>query len=255
MPQYYKLRYERAPGKAVHVPTPFGAAAGARIVDRVSKRYKPAPIFFHIGARGGHVAALRAHLGSHFFSRFDLANFYGNVTRSKVARALKNLGFGQDAFAWAFESVVVEGGKKILPQGFHQSPLLATLVLEQSELGITLSDLAKSGLRVTVYMDDIIVSGETEEAVAAASDRVQAAAAAANFPVSQSKLALTKSSLEAFNCDLVHGRMQIGKDRLDRFADQWLAGNGYVQAGITRYVTSVNEGDLDRLMSITNVAG
>lgn len=255
MHQTYKHRYERAPGKWIYVPTDVSIERGDRIVSRVLKRYSPKPFFYHIGKRGGHVAALHEHLESAYFARFDLANFFGNVTRAKVSRALKDIGFSQQqSFNWAVESCVVQGTRKFLPQGFVQSPVLATLVLERSVLGGLLSDLVDKGITVTVYMDDIVLSSLDRHLVEGASVALLDAAAECNFPISRDKLQLTSATIEVFNCDMAHQRIQITADRIAGFAHQWAWGNGYARAAIERYVEAITLNDLQRLHAMVNVA-
>jgi len=253
VPKTYELRYQRAPGKWVYVPTQASKIRGYQIIGRVTKTYSPHSIFFHLGARGGHVAALRRHLDSRYFSRLDLANFFGNVTRTKTCEALEDIGFGnRQAFDWAVQSSVVEDARKILPQGFPQSPLLATLVLERSALGRALIRLSNTVV-VTVYMDDVVLSGTEAAAVLHASDEVLEAAAVSNLPIAQNKVALAQGSVEAFNCDLTHRHMKISNPRLDRFASQWTAGNAAAQEAIGRYLSAINEGDIQRLAALVNV--
>jgi hypothetical protein len=250
MPKTYELTFQRAPGKSVYVPTKASIDRGKMIISRVAKRYAPHPIFYHIGKRGGHVAALRRHLVSTYFSRFDLTNFFGNVVRAKVCSALRDIGFSNRvAFAWATDSCVVKDGRKFLPQGFPQSPLLATLVLEHSALGTKLVELSNQVL-VTVYMDDLILSASTVEDVTAASEQVLAAAAGAHFPVSENKTALAQGTVEAFNCQLTHHAMRLTAQRLDQFASQWRGGTVASQQGIDRYVEAINADDLDRLAAL-----
>ena len=254
MPKTYEFKYQRAPGKAVYKPTAASIELGKTIIRRVGRAYSPHPIFYHIGKRGGHVAALRRHLGSTYLSRFDLADFFGNVTRAKVCSALQDVGFtNRVAFGWATDSCVVDDrGRKVLPQGFPQSPLLATLVLELSALGVRLRDLSNQVL-VTVYMDDLILSGATAEEVSTASDQILAAAAQAGFPVSENKTALALGTVEAFICELTHRAMKLTSARLNEFADQWIVGTEASQQGIGRYVAAINAEDVQRLATLVAV--
>ena len=54
--------------------------------------------------------------------------------------------------------------KYVLPFGFVQSPILASFCLHKSRLGVYLDKLYESGdFKVSVYMDDIIISGKNLE--------------------------------------------------------------------------------------------
>ncbi|MBE0577991.1 reverse transcriptase domain-containing protein [Devosia sp.] len=226
---------------------------GAKIVDLVTKRYHPHSVFYHLGKRGGHVEALRLHTQSSFFSRFDLENFYGNVIRSKVTRSLRSLGFGsRQAFDWATESVVVQGSRKALPQGFVQSPILATLALERSALGLALIGLSNA-VRVSVYMDDIILSAGTKEEVLEASSKLMQAANEAEYPLASSKKALAEYGIQAFNCNLQFGHMALTEGRMADFANQWLEGSPYAKSAIDRYVSIINPADLERLRNVLRI--
>lgn len=159
----YEYRYERKPGRYIYIQTAASSKEGRAIIKRVGRLYKPHPIFFHLRRRGGHVAAMRVHAGSEYLTRFDIDNFFGNVTRTKISRALRDISISyRAAFNIAHASVVVEGSRRCLPFGFCQSPILATLVLERSVLGRELKRLATAGFHVSVYMDDIVLSSNDE---------------------------------------------------------------------------------------------
>jgi Reverse transcriptase (RNA-dependent DNA polymerase) len=92
----------------------------------------------------------------------DLSKFFDHVTRTKVARALKEIRFKPaTAFEYACQSTVEKTlGRRdfSLPFGFPQSPLLATLALSRSALGRQLELIRTQNIRVSIYMDDIILS-------------------------------------------------------------------------------------------------
>ncbi|MHC2280605.1 hypothetical protein ACVME8_007248 [Bradyrhizobium diazoefficiens] len=76
--------------------------------------------------KGGHVAALHAHLHNHFFFKIDIQNFYYSIARMRVTRALRQWGYpGANTFAmWSCVRNPLPGPKHALPIGFVQSPLL-----------------------------------------------------------------------------------------------------------------------------------
>jgi len=200
---------------------------------------------------GGHVAALRLHQGSLFFSRFDIENFFGQVARSRIARSLRQVGIAhRRAFNIAVESVVVEGANKVLPFGFCQSPVLATVALEFSMLGSTLKRLSAAGFRVSVYVDDIIISGNDQAALHAASLELIDAASLSKFPLSTSKRTIAASAVEAFNCQIDSHTITILDDRMDRFVSDHRDCTPWAQGAIEKYVNAISPAELVRLNSL-----
>lgn len=246
----YEYSFELKPGKLVFIQTDEAAARGKKIVKVILRRYFPHQIFHHFKRGGGHVRALKRHLGGRYFSTFDIDDFFGRVTRTRLARALQNIGFSKDrSFDWAFESVVVTNGRKVLPFGFTQSPLLATLVLEQSALGVELKRLDDEGVAVSVYMDDIVISGPTEEAVGSASQRILSAASLANFPLAQSKVAICVQQATAFNILLEERDVQFTEERIQRFAIDFEYLTEAGQGSVQRYALAVAPTELPRLQA------
>lgn len=249
-PKNYEHRFEVKPGRFVYVPTDDAARHGKALLRPILKRYKPSKVFYHIGRRGGHVAALRLHRTAAYFSRFDIQNFFGQIVRSRVCRALRSVGFGQKAaFDIAHCSVVVEDGRKVLPYGFVQSPLLATLALQKSALGAELLRIAAdSRFRLSVYMDDILISSNDRDALATVSAAVVSAAKVAGFPLSPNKLVAAQPQTEAFNCLLGHNQVILTEARLERFVDQHRGGHELSQQAIEKYVAALSKKELRRLL-------
>ena len=82
--------------------------------------------------KGGHVAALHAHMENRLFFKIDVQNFYNSIARMRVTRALRALGLSG---GWhIFEMVLCRQPARKRPPArsaylFRLSPLLATLVL------------------------------------------------------------------------------------------------------------------------------
>lgn len=254
VPHNYSFKFEIRPGKLVYVQLKAARVRASKILKEVRRHgYKPDRIFYHIKRAGGHVAALHAHQHNDFFSRFDISNFFSRVTRTKISRALRDIGFSRNqAFDIAMDAVVVTGTEKALPFGFRQSPLLATLVLEQSLLGITLKELAAAGLTVSVYVDDIIVSGVDQADLVTASARIQAAADAANFPLSHDKMGIAQPIVEAFNCSLTYSEVAILDDRMDEFVEHYNRTGASGRAAIESYVGAVSPVETIRLLALVD---
>src|ERR1700761_697812 len=93
--QNWSHKFTTPSGVLVHVPTDEGRHRGEKITRKVLLRWRPPAHFFHF-RDGGNVAACRHHLGNTRFARLDIKSFFDSVTRSKIHRALRRLGFRQD---------------------------------------------------------------------------------------------------------------------------------------------------------------
>ncbi|HEY3848559.1 MAG TPA: reverse transcriptase domain-containing protein [Acetobacteraceae bacterium] len=229
--------------RRVFVPTLESRAFGETLCRRVLRRWTPPDYFFHF-QRGGHVAATRVHLGSHLFVRLDLRRFYDSVTRTKVHRALCLCRF-RHHFAWdaACQSTVRKSGRGApfsLPFGFVQSPVLASLALGVSSLGTALAQTHHGGLALSVYMDDILISGHDAKALSAARSRLETAAAQSGFEFHPLKSFGPASALEVFNLALGHESLEVTASRLADFKTAILEGDPATVAGILGYVGTVN---------------
>jgi len=151
-------------------------------------------------------------------------------------------------------TVIAPNGKKryIVPFGFVQSQILAALCLHESALGICLQKLNKQiDLKISVYVDDIIVSSDNEDACAQALSLLITAADRAKFKLSDEKREGPAKSITAFNIDLSHNSMELHHERFNEFRAKLLAAeNQHIINGIVSYVASVNETQATELMSI-----
>jgi hypothetical protein len=243
----YVYRFEIRPGKWVYIQEARAAKAALSVIAKISRKYRPHRIFFNLRRRGGHVAALHLHEKNGHFSRFDITDFFGRVTRTKIVRALRQVGFDpREAMNFAFNAVVVEAGRRALPFGFRQSPLIANLVLERSLLGARLRSAHAQGFTVSVYVDDIIVSGNDPAALTALSHELIAAAAASNMPFGERKQVVAAASAEAFNCVLQAGGSSFTDERFERFVQSHGVVSPAGQEAIERYIKAVNRNELVR---------
>src|SRR3546814_17472556 len=74
-----------------------------------------------------------------------------------------------------------------LPFGFVQSPIVASVVLAQSALGGAIRRLSRDGMTITVYVDDITLSGPNEHRVGEALAALETAAAHSGFTFNADK--------------------------------------------------------------------
>ena len=156
MIENYKFKY-RSRGKFIFVPNARGERKGRRIIKFFSKRVDFPEYFYHYRP-GGHVAALHAHLQNALFFKIDIQNFFYSIARMRVTRALRHWGFpGAGTLAkWSCVANPAAGPDFVLPIGFVQSPLLATLVLMQSPVAAAIERANAAGVLISVYLDDFI---------------------------------------------------------------------------------------------------
>src|SRR6266481_3734351 len=134
-------------GKDIYVPNEECVRKGEVLLSWGEAIALP-DYFFHYRS-GGHVAALHAHLKNTFFFRIDLKNFFYTVGRNRVKAALIAFGFNR-ARTYSKWSVVRnpygDVPRYVLPIGFVQSPLLASLVLMRSAVAGAIENAQAKGV-------------------------------------------------------------------------------------------------------------
>jgi len=243
-------RYELKPGRWVFHPSPEAKEIGAKIKMQVEEVWTAPDYYFHLRA-GGHVRALQMHMGQTSFLHLDIQDFFGCVNRSRVTRCLTPQ-FGYiNARQMANNSTVrhpADFGKFMLPYGFVQSPLLASLAFAQSKLGRCLSKLRGEGYCISVYVDDIIISAKSESALHACWPRIKNAAESAKFVLNQTKQQGPGPMVRAFNIELSHGCLSLESGRFNEFKCAYqTTTNSNEREGIFGYVQSVNPSQAAKL--------
>jgi hypothetical protein len=153
---FWDHKFELKPACWVFVPTEESKQHGYNLKQKIESKWRAPHYYFHLKS-GGHVEALKKHLGNKYFAQADIKNFFNSISRSRVTRALNSLFKDYDlARSSACSSVVADPdsteGEFILPFGFVQSPIIASLCLYQSALGRYLDRLVSTGFRVSVYI-------------------------------------------------------------------------------------------------------
>jgi hypothetical protein len=241
MEKNYEYRFEIKPSKFVYLPTEECRELGQRIVSKLLKNWTPEDYFYHFGKRGGHVAALRPHLSSSFFASVDLKNFFPSVSRTRVHRSLRSVGYANRyALDIATRSCVEVDGRKFLPYGFVQSMALATLAIEKSLVGQKIEQLRSMGVVVTMYVDDIILSGNCIESLTGHFEELKNSIRETHLLISEKKCCAPSESVEAFNCKIDPSGISILDERMHRFHQQLSHTNDYGRAAILRYVGVIN---------------
>lgn len=229
----------------VFVPTADTLKTGKLIKRHVALKWSPPDNYYHL-REGGHVDAIKKHVGGKFFIHADLRRFFNQINRTRVTRELRPL-FGYAlARQYAIESTVpiwVGGDKKyVLPFGFVQSTLIASLCLYKSKLGRVLRELEKTpGVSVSVYMDDILISTQELAVAETALEYVRNASERSGLPLNEAKLEGPADQVTAFNIRLNEFSVRLTSKRIDEFK------LGYIEAasekqrlGILSYVEAVN---------------
>jgi len=242
----WSKRFQLKQGRWVYVPTQETTTTGKQIKRQIEGIWKPPPYYFHL-RRGGHVQALRSHVGNSVFVRLDVRNFFGSISRSRVTRSLATRFGYKTGREWANASTVFERETKrsIVPFGFVQSPIVASLCFYDSALGRYLAKLRKNkNFALSVYVDDLIISckepytTEMHDVVLVA---LRAAAHRALFELSEKKTQGPAPNITAFNIDLGHGSMRVGEVRLNEFLIAIEKSHSeFERFGIVGYVSSVN---------------
>jgi hypothetical protein len=239
----WSSKFELKPGTWVFVPTEATVQTGRELKLELEQKWHAPEFFFHLRA-GGHVKALQAHLGNSSFARLDIKNFFGSINKTRVTRCLKSIFSYSRAREMANISTVLHPVEKnqILPFGFVQSPILASLCLHQSALGQFLQKLSKrKDVVVSVYVDDIILSSNSEHELTVALAEIKHRAARSGFVLNPDKESPPASHVTAFNIELSNASMTIEPRRWAQFVASFReADNENVRLGIHTYVASVN---------------
>ncbi len=248
----WQHKYEMAPGKWVFVPTEESRVEGNRIKKAIESRWFPPSYYFHLRC-GGHLAALYSHIESQFFLRLDIQDFFGSVNRSRVTRCLKNFFDYDEARRMANASTVKHpslSGNIILPYGFVQSPILASLALFNSALGSCLDRFNKQQkIFVSVYMDDIIVSSKNSDSLIEVQAELEQAAKKSRFDFHSEKKEGPALKVTAFNINISNNELLITNQRMFDFINIYkLSENENQRDGIKKYISSVNEVQVDELI-------
>jgi Reverse transcriptase (RNA-dependent DNA polymerase) len=213
----YKFKY-RTRGKFIFVPNERCERRGRRMLKFF--KHVEFPSYFYHYEKGGHVAALHAHIKHKLFFKIDIQNFYYSIARMRVTRALRAWGYpGAGTFSkWSCVVNPIAGGPKhALPIGFVQSPLLASLVLMKSDVTDAIERAVANGVRISVYLDDFIGSHDDGELLREAYIDIRNTCVAAGLVPNPMKLVPPATAITAFNCDMAHGSALVRADRIAKY--------------------------------------
>lgn len=204
-------------GKPIYVPNSFGEEFGKKVKRKVAKKYTFEKFIYHF-KEGSHVVALHRHRNNAFFCRVDISRFFYSVKRNRLKRVLKSIGISkaEEYAKWSTVKNPFEGGGYVLPYGFIQSPILATLVLAESPIGAFLRSLPDT-ITPSVYMDDLCLSAQDEAELKVAFDGLVAAVAEAGFTLNDEKTREPAPQIDIFNCSLKIGNTVVLPERIEEF--------------------------------------
>lgn len=246
----WRHKYELKTDVWVFEPTEETILIGNKIKNAVQNAWVIPNNYYHFNL-GGHVAALNLHKSDKIFVHLDIKKFFNSINKSRITRSLKTLFDYSTSRKYALQSTVKHPKKLpttyILPYGFVQSPILASLCLRQSALGIKINNISKFSLvRISVYMDDIIISGNDENLLLNVVSELKYAAAKSNFKLHKEEG--PSLNITAFNINLSFNSTFITHDRYkELWCDYNKTTNNNVKHGIATYVSTVNSNQLDGL--------
>ena len=239
-------------GKWIFVPSQSMRVIGRNIVKKVRPEWRPPKYFYHL-KRGGHLAAINAHVENKYFSRLDIKNFFGSITASRITRTLKPY-FGYDASREIAKASTVRipgcsEKRLMLPFGFIQSAILASICLDKSSLGIFLQKIQKDKtISLSVYMDDILVSSNDEQRLIDITIEIKNHLIKSHWVSNSKKEVIASESITAFNIDLAQNHLRISDERMHQFQFNFhKTENLNKKKGIYSYVKTVNIDQLNKL--------
>lgn len=235
-------KFERKRGSWIYVPSISSRKYG-NYVKKLLQSHWTAPTFYYHLRKGGHVEAIKKHTSkSQYFFNIDISSFFDAINRSRVTRTIKPYTGYSIAREIARSSTIKVGEVFSLPYGFIQSPLLASMCLSHSHLGNLLSHLDhRHDFQVSVYMDDIIVSGHCIESLNKTYIAVRDATIKSGFQINETKAHTPSQSCKSFNIQFSKTIMQITDERMAKFINAYhSADNQHQRQGILTYVGTVN---------------
>jgi hypothetical protein len=245
----YRCRVPLKGGKVAFAQRWEFAEAAKPHIRRITA-YWTAPSYFYHLQPGGHLAALKVHLGRKWFGKVDLSRFFSHITRNRIIRSLIGVGYSfREAMDFAVASTVFDPstGKYVLPYGFVQSPILASVDLNRSALGNYFRSIP-SEMALSVYVDDIIISSDNRIAILDGLNKLVSAAKVAGLSINHAKKVGPSPEVTAFNIRMSQEPLAIIEDRLSVMEQLVNArGAGPASDGVLRYVQSVNDNQAEEM--------
>lgn len=247
-------KFEVKPGRWVFVPDEQTRQIGQSIKQAIESVWQAPDYYAHLHT-GGHIRAIKRHTTDRTFLRADICHFFNCISTNRIIRNLKDMGFSyEDAKRMGRESTVrnpQNHEEYVLPYGFIQSPIIASLCLFKSALGSFLDGLTKDGCCVTVYMDDILISSQSSpvEMSSVFSELVEKAEKS-KLPINQNKTFGPALHSEIFNITIGNEELKLSSNRMEQFKSQALESQTPASIdAILRYVGQINQEDHRNLIA------
>jgi hypothetical protein len=237
----YSQKFELKPEKWIYIPTHECKVKSYKFIETIKSKWNPPPYFFHF-QKGGHISALDAHSSCKYFIKLDIKNFFGNISRARIASRLKLIGINQKkAFEIAKWSTVSEiaGQNKILPFGFVQSQILASLVFDKSSIGKYLRQL-NDNMIVSVYVDDIMVSGSDATILTIVYNKLVEEMIKSNFVINIEKSHAPKEYTRIFNIDIQSNSRNVSQERFQQFISTLADDSPQKTVAVMEYLKKIN---------------
>lgn len=237
-------KFQIKEGTWVFVPSRETIENGNKIKRKIENVWDSPKVFYHL-KKGGHVRALQDHLDKKYFLHLDIKDFFGHITRTRVTRSLKDHLPYEESREIAVESTVrlpeSSSSKYILPFGFIQSPIIASVCFSKSAFFKKLHSLCKDGFTLSVYMDDIILSHNNCDRLTEQMALLKKASERSGFPLNDKKQEGPSEGITAFNVFLTQGELSIIPEKFNELRNNYQnSENEFQRAGIASYVYSIN---------------
>lgn len=255
---YWTNRRRRHSDKLICIPNAETKEYGNNLVVRIKSKWSPPPYFYH-WQKGGHINAARLHVGRKYYFHVDLRSFYSHVRVARIHRHLKDLFLPnqhkytpkskryrclREAAYCSTVPLPDNPAVRALPFGFPQSPILASICLQDSILGEFLRELHLSPTYiVTVYMDDIIVSTDSWSCANEAYETLCEKVTRSNFAINTDKCTgVEAGQIKAFNIIVGARDIELTDRRLEKFKETLRSHSISInkRTGILNYVRSIN---------------
>lgn len=243
MPQNYDLCFKTPQKRWIFIPTKTCRLEGKVFVKTILKKWAPPDYFYHFQS-GGHIAAISIHVNNCYFAKIDIHKFFPSISKNRIIRVLKSIGLSyKHSLMIAEWSVVVskeDSTKRVLPYGFVQSQLLASLCMDKSAIGTFIKNIFPSSIPISIYVDDFIISSNDKSELLEIYDNLVSAVKEAGFFLNDGKSHPPQLNSTAFNINLSQNKTVITKSRFNEFLENISLEEKKRTEAIINYVKCVN---------------
>lgn len=239
-------KFEIKEGRWVYIPTQKTLEIGQKIHFYIKQKWNYPLYMYHL-RNGGHVAAAKYHINKQYFCLIDISDFFGSTSQSRVTRELGKLipytKARQIAKLSTVRSPYNNELKHVVPYGYPQSPILASLAFHQSFCGKLINTISKSGhISVSIYMDDILLASDDLIQLETAFNSVKDALAKSGYSVNERKTQSPSTMVKVFNLELSRRSLRVSSKRIFEFLQAYVSSkNSAERKGIASYVGSINK--------------